>query len=537
MTRSGSQDVQDRHFAKLPCADGAAFNARIWEHKSHCLPNTRVDLLKQIMTWSNDSHGACIFWLNGVAGTGKSTIARTVARTWSDQRRLGASFFFSKGLGDLGHATKLFTSLITQLAIALPAIIPYVCRAMEENPDIIQRGLGEQWEYLILKPLSGLNEVSSQPQILILVIDALDECEGDADTRLILRLLAETISLNTIRLRVFLTSRPETPIRFGFSHDIPEEAHQDFVLHNISPSTIHHDISVFIVHELRNIQRENGFPEGWPGAGTIELLCQRAHGLFIYAATACRFIRDLSWDAAESLSLILEDAYIGQSPTEEIDTMYTRVLTYSFSHGDRHKRNQKRLGDEFKIVVGSIIILFDSLSAEMLARLLELPIETINVRLRFLHSILDVPKSLESPVRLLHPSFRDFLLDYQRCKDSQLWVDEKKAHGVLFGSCLRLMSKHLKRDMCNLRLPGVLKNDVEDVVKNCLPQDVQYACCYWVNHLSQSNIELCDNDQVHSFLQEHFLHWLEVLSLIGKTSDGVLIVKSLESMLMVSSFI
>ncbi|KAF8541793.1 hypothetical protein BDD12DRAFT_878003 [Trichophaea hybrida] len=203
--RSSSQDKQDRHFAKRPCADSAAFNARIWEHESLCLPDTRVDLLEQIMTWSKDSHGACIFWLNGVAGTGKSTIGRTVARTWSNQRQLGASFFFSRGRGDLGHADKQFT--------------------LEENPDIVQRGLGEQWKHLILKPLTYLNEASLQPQVVVLVIDALDECYGDADTRLILRLLAEAKILNTIQLRVFLTSQPETPIRFGFFHDISEKAH------------------------------------------------------------------------------------------------------------------------------------------------------------------------------------------------------------------------------------------------------------------------------------------------------------------------
>ncbi|KAF8533478.1 hypothetical protein BDD12DRAFT_946368 [Trichophaea hybrida] len=93
----GSQDMQNRYLSWLPYANGAAFNSRLWEHESLCLRDTRVDLVEQIKTWSKDSHGPYIFWLNGIAGTGKSTIARTVANAWHKENRLGASFFFSKG--------------------------------------------------------------------------------------------------------------------------------------------------------------------------------------------------------------------------------------------------------------------------------------------------------------------------------------------------------------------------------------------------------------------------------------------------------
>ena len=530
------QDLkQHQYLSQLPCADGGAFNSRLWQHEPECLPDTRVDLLRQIITWSEDRSGACIFWLNGIAGTGKSTIARTIACMWHKQNRLGASFFFSKGRGDLGHSTKLFTSIAAQLAIALPAVVPYVCKAIKENPDIIHRGLADQWRCLIIQPLANLQKVLSLPHGFILVIDALDECEGDADIRLMLRLFAKAKTVNGVGLRVFLTSRPETPIRFGFSNDIPVEVHEDFVLHNISPSIIQHDISVFLHHEMRNIERENNLSNGWPGDETMELLCQKSHGLFIYAATACRFIRDPFWNPTERLSLILKDAYVGQSSTYELDEIYTRILTHSIIPGDRPNRDQEKLSSDFRLIVGSIVILFDTLSISMLARLLELPVETVHVRLRFLHSVLDVPICLESPVRLLHPSFRDYLLDQQRCQEPQLWVDENMTHGDLFVNCLKLMSKYLKRDMCKLRLPGALKTDVEDgVVLSCLPLDVQYACCYWVDHLRRSNVQLCDNDQVHIFLRTHVLHWLEALSLLGKIPDGILMLSSLESILMVS---
>ncbi|KAF8542356.1 putative WD-repeat protein [Trichophaea hybrida] len=519
---------QDQHLSKLPCADGAAFNSRLWEHKAGCLNGTRVDLLHQIMTWSESASGAGIYWLNGMAGTGKSTIARTVARDCHDKKRLGASFFFSRGQGDLGHATKFFTSLATQLANTLSVLKPYICRAIAENPDISERGLAEQWKHLIFLPLSNVKDVSLQSRQYILMIDALDECEGEKDIGLILQLLAEAKTLNTVQLKVFVTSRPETPIRHGFN-TIPE-AHQDFILHHIPQHIIQSDISIFLRHELEDIRRANFFSEEWPGESIIELLCQRARGLFIYASTACRFIGDPDWHPDESLVIILKDDYVGQTATGELDDMYTKILMHAITSG---ARDQQKLSSQFRQVVGAIVTMLDTLPATILDRLLLLREGTVHARLRCLHSILDIPKSQGSPIRLLHPSFRDFLLDEQRCKDPQFYIDQGKAHTHLFVSCLNLMSKHLKRDMCNLQLPGTLTSKVGDgEVENVIPLDVQYACRHWVYHVQQSNIQLHENNQVHIFLQKHFLHWLEALSLIGKLNEGVLALKTLESILM-----
>ena len=86
---------QDRQLARLPCVVGAAFNSYHRQHEPQCICGTRVDLLRQVEEWSVN-HEKCLFWLNGMAGTGKSTIARTVARTFHDQGRLGASYFFSR---------------------------------------------------------------------------------------------------------------------------------------------------------------------------------------------------------------------------------------------------------------------------------------------------------------------------------------------------------------------------------------------------------------------------------------------------------
>ena len=473
-----------------------------------------------------------------MAGTGKSTISRTVADDWAKRKQLGGSFFFSRGQADLSGAGKFFTTLATQLANTVPALKPLVRKAIIDNPDIPQRSQGEQWKILILQPLLQLARESPPPQPIILVIDALDECEDEQDARLIIRLFSQARDLNAqaVRMRIFVTSRPETPIRLGFRNDIPAHDHQDFILHHISKPTIEHDITVFLRHELESIRRdrEGCTSQGWPGAAKIELLCKKACGLFIYASTACRFIGDRSWDPEENLSIVLRDDYVGQSPTGDLDDMYTKILMRSITPGSRDEQRQIA---QFRKIVGSIVVLFDSLPAVALCRLLDIPEEVVRLRLHCLHSVLDIPAGQEGPIQLIHPSFRDFLLSKERCLDSRFWVAEEAAHRVLFESCLNLLSNKLKMDMCNLRHPSTLANEVSSyVVESCIPLDVQYACRNWVYHLRQSNTVPRDNDRTHKFFQQHFLHWLETLSLIGKMSDSIHLVQTLEALLSVSNY-
>jgi len=182
-----------------------------------------------------------------MAGTGKSAISRTVANNFADKNPLGASFFFSRGQGDLGHAEKPFTTIALQLAHALPALKSHICKTISEDYRVANQGLSEQWKKLIFRPLSRLDKPSSQSLPLVLVIDALDECEsGDRrdDIRVIPRLHAEAKDLPTVQLRIFLTSRPETPITHGFSV-MSGVAHQDCILHPISKDINEHSILIF----------------------------------------------------------------------------------------------------------------------------------------------------------------------------------------------------------------------------------------------------------------------------------------------------
>ena len=525
----------DRLLAKLSYIGDAAFNSRHLQHEPRCISNTRVDLLDRLEAWSRSSK-ECIFWLSGMAGTGKSTIARTIASSISGQGYLGASFFFSRGGGDLGHAGKFVSTLAYQLAKSSSILKRFICDVIAEQDDITHQSLFNQWKELIIRPLSRIDSSKSH---LVFVIDALDECEREDDIKLILRLFIQAKDLTAVRLRVILTSRPEVAIRLGFQV-MPEITHQNLDLRDIPREIVKHDISEFMRHELGKIRDTRGLPTDWPNETIIRRLVEKSDCLFIYAATACRFVGNQNWNPKKQLSLILQDIP-DSSSIANLDHMYLQVLRHAINE-DHDKKKINELSKRFRQIVGPIVVLYDVLSSSALGRLLSIEIEDIDLALNPLHSVLNIPKNQESFIRLLHPSFRDFVLDKERCPDKHFWIDRKTVHINLVKNCLRLLFNTLKRDMCDLKSSDHVACEVQsNQIDFYLPKSIQYACRYWVAHLEhvdphhRNEVGLHDNGYIYLFLQMHFLHWLEVLSLIGRMSEGVLMIIKLESLFKVGA--
>ena len=355
---------------RLPYAFDAPFNSYTKQDSPTCLPNTRVGLLEEIYNWVDSEDERCIYWLSGLAGTGKSTIARTVARRYFEQKRLGASFYFSRGGGDVGHASKFFTSIAVQLAYNAPSLRRYISEAAEEQIDIANHSLRDQWRQLVIRPLLRSDKRLS-PSSYLLIVDALDECDNENRIHTILQLLAEARSLTTVRLRVFLTSRPEVPIRQGI-RAIPQAEHQDFILHDIPPAIVSHDITLFLQVNFEQIRNELHLKAEWPGGEVIEKLVLAAGSLFIWAATACRFVREGRKFAADRLSLILKENLVHTSaadssnddsstdgsdnkdlaiaPDERLNGMYNTVLEYSACKYPKDER--KKLYKEMRRTLG-----------------------------------------------------------------------------------------------------------------------------------------------------------------------------------------
>jgi hypothetical protein len=520
------KEIREHHSIHLPVAMSASFNSHHEEHNARCLPNTRTKLLDEITTWANDKEGKSIFWLSGMAGTGKSTIARTIAQSFADRRQLGASFFFKKGEGERGNASRFFTTMASDLVKHEPGMLAGIRKALNEDSAISQRALKDQFEKLILQPLLEIKEAGSQALRRIVVIDALDECEREEDIRAILRLLARTKDIQPVPLRIVVTSRPELHIRLGFK-EMPNGTYQDLVLHEVPKSTIEHDIRLFLEHELGAIRQERMLALDWPSSHQIMALVELAVPLFIYAATVCRFVGTKGRNPIKYLDKVLE---YEKSTFSQLDGTYLPALEQLL---DEQKDDKEEWLIEFREVVGSIVVLESPLSITSLGCLLRLSEEEVRCRLDSLHSVLSVPNSKDVPVRLLHLSFREFLVDPQKQGKSPFWVDEKSTHNRLASCCLELMSGQsgLRQDMCSLVGPGVLRSEIDDgAVANSLPPELQYACRYWTSHIIQSKEHIVDGDTTHLFLRKHFLHWLEAMSLMGDSSRCFHLLDSLQAL-------
>ncbi|UKZ52271.1 hypothetical protein TrVGV298_006046 [Trichoderma virens] len=200
--------------------------------------------------------------------------------------------------------------------------------------------------------------------------------------------------------------------------------------------------------------------------------------LFIFTSTICRFIADRRIGPPPT---ILNQLLIDLRPSEK-----TEVI------------------DTIKGIIGAVVILFSPLSAIVLSNLLSIPADTVHTQFDLLHSVLDVPTLEDKPVKPLHQSFRDFLLDIESRENNPFWIDKKQAHAEMAYNCL------------------------QEII-HTLSSELQYACLYWVNHVQQAGWQLLDGDQIHVILQHNFLHWLEALSLMGRSSEIIDLVDTLRS--------
>ncbi|KAH7464215.1 Vegetative incompatibility protein [Fusarium oxysporum f. sp. matthiolae] len=517
----------------LPIAEGASFDSHAEEHNPICMPNTREELLSEIDTWIDDPKSKTIFWLNGMAGTGKSTISRTVARSRSKQGDLGASFFFKRGETDRGKLAKFVPTVARRLAWSTPGVAMFIKSAVDADQALVDKAVREQFEKLLREPLSKATATSLSRPSVVIVVDALDECEKDADIKLLLELFSTLSFAGPLRVRVLITSRPELPVRLGFSSI--DGIHQDLILHKIPQSIIEHDISVFLRHEFANIRNifneeaveELKLPVDWPGEVNLEKLTRAAVPLFIFAATICRFVNDSCLGSPDKLlQSVLHHTSNGHA--SKLDMTYSPVLKQQVVN--RSGRERRNIIESFRLIVGTIITLASPLSVRALALLLDVHIDEVTTRLRMLHSVLEVPESLDSPVRLLHLSFRDYLVDPENTETVEFWVDEKLAHRKLAKHCLHVMRGALRKNICSLPFPDMHRSAVGvRQIQKRIPPELQYACMNWVHHQTQVDFESNGINDIYDFLKTHFLHWLEALSLIGRISESIGFINELQS--------
>lgn len=544
---------------KLPYARGAMFSSKDQE-RTTCHPRTRVDLLRQIKDWIQRPNSKSIFWLNGSAGTGKSTISWTIAKWLTSEScnrvvDLGASFFFKRGEADRSSASLFFPTIVRQLVFTIPGLDVLISGVIESDPFIFDKSLSEQFDKLLFQPLCKISSSLVGCPILVLVVDALDECETERDVKCILQLWSRLYQMATIRLRLLLTSRPELPIRVGFKN-IPDivyqnmsvDVYQDAIVCNPSrQTTIQHDIYIFLDEAFLAFRKgykaplsEAPLDDGWPGKEDLKALVDMAVPLFIVAATIHRFVTDEHYNPKDQLRKVLK--FRGTGNLKQMEQTYLPVLE-QLSATFRNSDNEKALCTECRMILGSIVALAEPLSRASLAIILQISLDTLELRLDPLHSVLRIPNDFEAPIQSLHLSFREFVLSSN--PQHILQIPGPKAHNLLLTKCLQLLSgnkdlgsRGLRENMCDLKYPGQPRREIKlTEINRRLSPGFQYACRYWVHHAQQSNSELHDEGQEHVFLKKHFLHWLEAMSLINRLVDVIAYLDVLLSLVQVSNLV
>lgn len=185
------------------------------------------------------------------------------------------------------------------------------------DSNIAEKALLEQFEKLIAKPFARLQS----SRTIIIVIDALDECDDEDNMKLLINLLSRPIPGGL--LRILLTSRPELPIRLGFSA-LSTESYDNAILQQIPTCIVKHDLGLYLQYRFDSIRSEhNHLPLEWPGVDNLKALVELAYSLFIFAATICWFVADPLWTPEQQLDYLLEHEFIN---SDTINRAYDPVL-------------------------------------------------------------------------------------------------------------------------------------------------------------------------------------------------------------------
>lgn len=504
-------------------AADAAFNSPGKDNDPICLPGTRLSVLARIRNWVDGDEAAHIFWLHGLAGTGKSTIARTIARQLYDKGCWMASFFFARNDEKTGRANRFVSTITSQLADKDLEFQKQIQDLIHKDNGSTYRLLSDEWKELFINPLLCLESPRSP---LIIIIDALNECEDEGSIAALIQILTQVQTVGQIKLRFLITSQSQSIIRQELQH--AGSSFVNFALQDVPDSEVYHDISLFLHDRLS----EFNF-----GTEKIKKLVEKASGLFIWADTASRFLKTHRKIAFLRLAEILESCRSYVPPEEHLNSLYLFVLQQSID-SSLESHHREIMCQEIRIVLGSLVVLFAPLAFDPLARLIDQSVakENLSDTLVLFESILDVPEDRLRPIRLHHPSFREFLLTAERCNDLSFRVDECHAHMAIHKRSIDLMLEYFRKDdVCDLRNPGALLCDLNpNDLQQRLPSEIQYACSFWVQHLMKSKAKVLDDDFTHRFIKTHLLRWFEALAWMEQMAEGIATLDLLSSATSVS---
>ena len=511
----GVQQIrEDLSLDSLVCAGRVGVN-----QEKQCLDGTRTQILNEVVDWMNNTDGTAprIFWLHGQAGKGKSAIAHTIALQAKNLGILGSCFCFTRVRQHEGLHTKLFPTIARGLADRDLRLRPLLAKVISSDHSLTDTAdVMEQWEKFIIEPLSRLE--GSWTGNVVVVIDALDESGTESTRTNVLKALAACDAKLPENIRILLTSRPLVDISEALNAAQHVHARS---LDDIAVESTMGDIRLYISHRLKSLgdtcTDEN-----------LQQLAAKSDGVFEWARLACDFVfqRRIRAIAKKRLEEILS-----QAPGDGrilLDAMYTTFL--------------KEITQESS----DMLAMFRSVMRQILWSKEPLLISALNFMrdkfprtddhydvgdfLRLMASLLSGTTEMSTPVRPLHASFYDFLLDENRSRE--FFIEQGDVHRDLAAASLSVMLACLRFNICGLETSYVLNAEITDldkrIEKNISPH-LRYACRFWAAHLRDVEFDADMAELVGHFITgEHVLFWLEALGISRLIREAYWVLTSAE---------
>jgi NACHT domain len=526
--RAAKQELIDDITSRLSPRIATNFHY-VDQGRACCNPATRIEILAKIEDWAYDmsDDSPRLFWLTGVPGAGKSSIGASIARTFDDKNFLRAQFFISRSHPSTTDPNRIFPSIAHQLAKFDRKVAEAINAALEKQKSLANNITDDQARKLFVEPINVISGSHPSDPILV-VIDAIDEIEGDVSETT--KIISDAIMALPRNAKVLISSRPEHGIQLHFSPLVSKESAAHLDLDTSHPLSMQ-DVSRFFRSEIKKILRTYlSEMEQWPGEERMQMLCDRASGLFIWAVTAVGYIRTcIEAEGSQCLDDVLDDLNTGGK--HGINKLYSTILQRTFASDE-----DGRQSEIFRRVVGALVTLQEPLPLIALRSLLDLHCAGRHRSIDVKHFICRFRSVLvagtgdidETTVPRLHKSFIEFVT---KACDNRFRVDKKSSSMALAVQCFRQLNS-LRRDMCEIEHMAKFNADIPDLslrIERHLSVPFRYACRFWAIHLSRSEgREDTIRRLFRDFFYEHLLHWVEVMSLLDYSSVFSLLERAAE---------
>ncbi|CEL56820.1 Vegetative incompatibility protein HET-E-1 OS=Podospora anserina GN=HET-E1 PE=4 SV=1 [Rhizoctonia solani AG-1 IB] len=472
-----------------------------------CTEGTRIGVLNDLNNWLHDPGSSSIYWLNGMAGTGKTTIAATFCERVERRKILAASFFCTRSSAECMDVTRIVPTIAYELARYSIPFRSALCNILEQDPDIGAKNILKQFEKLLKEPLQKAKD--SMPENLVIVIDALDECENQNGVELVLDMLFRHAA--QVPVKFLVTSRPEPEIFIKMAAHA--NAREVLRLHEIEQSLVQADIELYLKEELDFAS---------PTTAEIEQLAQRSGALFIYAATLVRYISGKhSADHSRRLKAVLDMKHESTRRHTQIDALYTTVLESALNDDELEAEEV----EDIQLVLRIVLLSQEPIGVKTIADLTGIGDQRrVEYALPYLRSVLHQSESDARLVSTLHASFPDFMFNEQR--SGPYFCDAGKYSELVSRSCFLAMKEQLRFNICDLHssfLPDKEVENLKDRISDKISPTLSYTCRYWANHLKLVRASKPDAllAAIDEFMSHSLLFWMEVLCLQRELLMGV----------------